>query len=332
VVSAEDRARARLALTVGDPAGIGPEIVLRALALSGPDGAERIVYGPAALLLETATRLGLPDLLERTRLVDVPLRGPVRRGEVSGAGGHAAADAVRRAATDALAGRVDALVTAPLHKGSLRAAGHPWPGHTEMLAALADVDDVAMMFVGGGLRVALLTIHRALRSVSEAITPREVERVVRLVHRELPRLGAAGRRIAVCGVNPHAGEGGLFGREEVDVIAPVIEALRREGLDVTGPHPADALFARGRGARPDAIVAAYHDQGLIPVKLLARGRAVNVTLGLPFVRTSVDHGTAFDIAGRGIADPGSLVEAMSLAADLVEARRSADRPREGSPA
>jgi 4-hydroxythreonine-4-phosphate dehydrogenase len=186
-----------------------------------------------------------------------------------------------------------------------------------MLAEAAAVSDVAMLFVGGGLRVALLTIHRSLRSVPDAITGAEVERVVRLVHRELPRFGAGRRRIAVCGVNPHAGEGGLFGREDVDVVAPAVARLAADGLEVTGPLPADTVFVRAVRGEFDAVVAAYHDQGLVPVKLVAFGRAVNVTLGLPFVRTSVDHGTAFDIAASGTADAGSLLAAMSLAGSLV---------------
>jgi 4-hydroxythreonine-4-phosphate dehydrogenase len=185
-----------------------------------------------------------------------------------------------------------------------------------MLAAAAGVTDVAMMLVGGGLRVALLTVHRALRDVPDAISGAEVERVVRLVDRELPRFGVSRRRVAVCGLNPHAGEGGLFGREEIDVLRPAIERLREAGVDVSGPWPADTVFSRAAGGEFDAVVAGYHDQGLIPVKLLAFGRAVNVTLGLPFVRTSVDHGTAFDIVEKGSADPGSLIEALRLAADL----------------
>jgi 4-hydroxythreonine-4-phosphate dehydrogenase len=312
----------RLALTVGDPAGIGPEIVLKALASAGRPTAPVTVYGSAAALEERAARLSLPGL--RTldaKLVDTGPGEAVPLGRVSPAGGRAAAEAVLRAARDAMAGEVEALVTGPLHKGSLRAAGYPWPGHTEMLADAAGTSDVAMVFVGGALRVALLTIHRSLRSVGDAITRSEVERVVRLVHRELPRLAGAGRRIGVCGVNPHAGEGGLFGREEVEVLGPAIAALQAEGIDVQGPLPADSLFARAARGEYDAVIAAYHDQGLIPVKLLAFGRTVNVTLGLPFVRTSVDHGTAFDIVEKGQADPGSLLEAMRLAVTLATARR-----------
>jgi len=318
--------RVRLGVTVGDPAGIGPEIVLRALRSSAPRVADWVVYGPASVLRERAERFSLDDRVPGGgELVDVGLRGEIRSGAVSAAGGHAAAEAVRRAVEDARAGRVDALVTAPLHKESLHAAGYPWPGHTEMLAAFAEASNVAMMFVGGGLRVALLTIHRSLRSVPDSLGVDEVKRIVRLVHDELPGLGAPRRRIAVCGVNPHAGEAGLFGREEIDVILPALEALRAEGLDVAGPLPADALFPRARDGAFDAVVAAYHDQGLIPVKLLARGHAVNLTLGLPFVRTSVDHGTAFDIVDRGIADCGSLITAAELAASLVE-RRNAPPP------
>jgi 4-hydroxythreonine-4-phosphate dehydrogenase len=188
-----------------------------------------------------------------------------------------------------------------------------------MLAEAAGVSDVAMMLVGGPLRVALLTIHVALREVPAAVTFDAVVRVVRLVHRELPRFGAGARRIALCGVNPHAGEGGLFGREEEDVLEPAVAALQAEGIAVSGPFPADTLFVRAARGEFDAVVAAYHDQGLVPVKLAAFGRAVNVTLGLPFVRTSVDHGTAFDIASVGSADPGSLLSAMRLAVDLVRA-------------
>ena len=244
-------------------------------------------------------------------------------GAVSAEGGRAAAAAVQAAVADALAGRVAGIVTAPLHKESLRAAGHPWPGHTELLAEAAGVSDVAMLFVGGGLRVALLTIHRSLRSVPDAVTRAETERIVRLVHRELPRLGATQRRIAVCGLNPHAGEHGLFGCEDEDVLRPAVEALRAEGLSVSGPLPADTVFVRAVQGEFDAVVAAYHDQGLVPVKLLAFGRAVNVTLGLPFVRTSVDHGTAFDIAASGRADPGSLLAAMALAVELASVSSAA---------
>ena len=311
----------RLALTAGDPAGIGPEIVLKALSSDRRPRAELSVYGPAGVLEERARRFSLAWPVAGVRIVDSGPAGEVVLGRSSPSGGRAAAAAVLAAARDAMVGRVDALVTAPLNKESLAAAGHPWPGHTEMLAEAAGSPDVAMLFVGGGLRVALVTIHRSLRSVPDAIRTDEVLRIVRLVHRELPALGAATRRIALCGLNPHAGEGGLFGREEIDVLAPAVARLRGEGIDVTGPLPADSLFVRAARGAFDAVVALYHDQGLIPVKLVSFGQAVNVTLGLPFVRTSVDHGTGFDIVAGGTADPGSLLAAMELAATLVAHRR-----------
>ncbi len=319
-MSAEPRPP-RLALTTGDPAGIGPEVVLKALASPDRPAAPVIVYGPMAVLLERAARFGLrsPQDLD-ARLVDVPLDGRVDLGRTSAAAGRAAAEAVLRAVADAREGRVQALVTAPLNKESLRAAGHPWPGHTEMLAEAAGTPDVAMMFVGGGLRVALITIHRPLRTVPDAVTPAEVRRVARLVHRELPRFGVTVPRIALCGLNPHAGEHGLLGHEEEHVLIPAVEDLRREGLDVSGPFPADSLFVRAKRGEFDAVIAGYHDQGLIPVKLAAFGHAVNVTLGLPFVRTSVDHGTGFDIVEKGVADATSMVEAMKVAVDLAQQR------------
>ena len=314
----------RLAVTVGDPAGIGPEIVLKALAAPERPAVPIIVYGPMESLLDRARRFGLrlPQELG-ARVVDVMADEAVTMGQTSPAAGRVAAQATLRAAKDALEGRVDALVTAPLNKESLRAAGYSWPGHTEMLAQAAGTPDVAMMFVGGGLRVALLTIHRSLRSVPDALTQDEVTRVVRLVHRELPRFRVEKQRIALCALNPHAGEGGLFGEEERAILQPAVAVLRAEGIDVTGPWPADTLFVRAIRGEFDAVVANYHDQGLIPVKLAAFGQAVNVTLGLPFVRTSVDHGTGFDIVEKGVADGSSLVLAMKAAVDLA---RSSPRP------
>ena len=325
--------RPRLAVTVGDPAGIGPEIVLKALASPRRPDAEWIVYGSRLALEERARLLDLATPGSPGVAFEDTGGGPFTLGAVSPEAGRSAAESVLRAARDALARRVAGVVTAPLHKESLRAAGYPWPGHTELLAEAAGVADVAMMFVGGGLRVALLTIHRPLRSVPDAITGAVVRRIVRLVDRELPRFGAARRRIALCGVNPHAGEGGLFGDEERDAMRPAVEALRAEGVDVHGPLPADTVFPRAARGEWDAVVAAYHDQGLVPVKLAAFGRAVNVTLGLPFVRTSVDHGTAFDIVREGAADEGSLVEAMRLAASLTtnEPATSNVRPGEDRP-
>jgi 4-hydroxythreonine-4-phosphate dehydrogenase len=310
----------RLAITAGDPAGIGPEIVVKALASPRRPAAEWSVHGPADALAAAARRASTAWPMPGVAIVDAGASADVPRGRASAAGGRLAAAAVLSAAREAKAGRLDGIVTAPMNKESLAAAGHPWPGHTEMLADAAGVADVAMMFVGGPLRVALVTIHRALRSVPDAVTADEVRRVVRLVHHALPSFGALSPRIALCGLNPHAGEAGLFGREELEVLAPAAAGLRAEGIDLAGPLPADSLFVRAARGEFDAVVAQYHDQGLIPVKLAAFGQAVNVTLGLPFVRTSVDHGTGFDIVDEGVADPGSLLAAMALAAELVARR------------
>src|SRR5258708_5487841 len=227
-----------IALTVGDPAGIGPEVVLRALDSADRPDVPLVVYGPLASLQDRGRRFGLktPEELG-IPVVDIPLEVPVALGVSSAAGGRAAARAVLRAAEDARSGGVDALVTAPLNKESLAAAGYPWPGHTEMLAEAAATPDVAMMFVGGGLRVALLTIHRSLRSVADAVTGEEGRRVVRLVDRELPRFGAHRRRIALCGLNPHPGENGLFGREERDALLPAGAAPRGGGAAGVGATP-----------------------------------------------------------------------------------------------
>jgi 4-hydroxythreonine-4-phosphate dehydrogenase len=314
--------RPRLALTVGDPAGIGPEVLLKAVADPGRPDADLTIYGAASVLSDRAQQFDIALPGPDVRVVDVPLAGPCAPGQSSAMGGKAAAEAVLRAAADAMAGKVDGLVTAPLNKESLHAAGYPWPGHTEMLAEAADTPDVAMMFVGGGLKVVLLTIHRSLRSVPDAVTAVEIARVARLVRRDLLRYGVPQPRLALCGLNPHAGEGGLFGDEEQRVLIPAVAALRAEGIEIGGPFPADSLFVRAVRGEFDAVLAGYHDQGLIPVKLLAFGHAVNVTIGLPFVRTSVDHGTGFDIVGKGVADASSMLQAMTLAADLVTRSRS----------
>ncbi len=290
--------RPRLAITVGDPAGIGPEIARKAsLDARVLDVCEPVLYGPA----------------------DLSAFAP---GQLSAAAGRAAYDAVVAAVEDALAGRVAGVVTAPLNKEALALAGLPWHGHTELIAHLTGASSVAMMFHAEALRVVLATIHVPLRDVPQRLTRGELDRVVRLTARELPRFGFPRPRLVVTGLNPHAGEGGVIGIEERDVHEPVVAACRADGLDVTGPLPADTVFVRAARGEFDAVVACYHDQGLIPVKLLAFGKAVNVTLGLPIIRTSVDHGTAFDIAGRGVADHGSLVEAVRLAARLAASPRA----------
>jgi 4-hydroxythreonine-4-phosphate dehydrogenase len=286
-------AKPRIAITMGDPAGIGPEVARRAatssevLAVSEP-----VLYGP-------------PD---GQRFAP---------GVLSAEAGRAAYEAIVRAVDDARAGRVGGIATAPVNKEAFRLAGLPWSGHTDLLGHLTGARNVAMMFYSDELRVVLATVHIPLADVPRALTRDTMEATVALTAREMPRLGIARPRIAVAGLNPHAGEHGLFGCEDETVIAPAVASCRARGIDVSGPYPADTVFVRARRGDFDVVVACYHDQGLIPVKLLAFGRAVNVTLGLPIVRTSVDHGTAFDIAGKGIANPESMVAAVSLAARLA---------------
>lgn len=235
------------------------------------------------------------------------------------AAGRAAFEAIRHAIDWANQGRIAAICTAPIHKEALAAAGVPYPGHTEMLADLSGTADCAMMLANPQLRTLLVTVHCSIvEAVRKLSVPLEL-RIIRLAHRSLQGMGMAQPRIAVAGLNPHAGEGGLFGSEDRDIIAPAVEQARAEGIDAVGPLPGDTVFMHARKGRHDIVVAQYHDQGLIPVKLLGVEDGVNVTVGLPFVRTSPDHGTAFDIAGRGVADPASLKTALATAHQLLRA-------------
>lgn len=289
----------RVAITAGDPAGIGPEIAVKAAADADVLAiCEPIVYGPTT---ET----------ERRRFT---------RGRVSAAAGRAAYDAIVRAVEDAGRGDVQAIATAPVNKESFAAAGLPWKGHTDLLAHLTGASRGVMMFHSEALRVVLATVHIPLARVPAALTRDLVEAVISITYSELPRFGFPSPRLAVAGLNPHAGEHGLIGSEDRDVLEPAIAASRARGIDVAGPFPADTVFLRAIRGEFDAVVACYHDQGLIPVKMAAFGKAVNVTLGLPIIRTSVDHGTAFDIAGQGRADAGSMIAAVMLAARLANQR------------
>jgi 4-hydroxythreonine-4-phosphate dehydrogenase len=285
----------RIAITEGDPAGIGPEIARRAAA----DARVLAVCEP---VLYSGAR-------------DGEVFAP---GVLSADAGRAAYDAIVRAAADAQRGVVSGVATAPINKEALRLAGLPWNGHTDLLAHLTGAPHVAMMFFSDELRVVLATVHVALSEVPRLLTRQVMEQTIDLTARELPRFGFPRPRLAVAGLNPHAGEHGLFGLEEQTAIDPAVACCRSRGIDVAGPFPADTLFVRARRGEFDAVIACYHDQGLIPVKLVAFGRAVNVTLGLPIIRTSVDHGTAFDIAGAGVADPESMVAAVLLAAKLAD--------------
>lgn len=285
-----------IAITVGDPAGIGPEIARKAAASPRVIACCRpVLYGSWSDDALKAFPAGTPTA-------------------ASGASAH---QAIEAAVGDAVSGKVDAVATGPISKEALAMAGHPWKGHTDLIAHLTGSSRVAMMFWSPRLRVVLATVHIPLAQVPAALTASKLRDAVELSHLELPRFGVPHPRIAVAALNPHAGENGLIGVEEREVMRPAIDTMRAEGIDVTGPFPADTLFVRAARGEFDVIVASYHDQGLIPVKLLGFGSAVNVTLGLPIVRTSVDHGTAFDIAGKGEADEGSLVEAVLLAARLA---------------
>ncbi len=289
----------RIGITVGDPSGIGPEIARK--AADDPrvrEICEPVLYGP-------------------------PEGSSFTPGVLSGEAGQAAYEAICAAVRDAQAGRIAAIATAPINKLAFSKAGLPWKGHTDLLGHLTRSPRVAMMFWSEPLKVVLATIHVPLAAVPVTLTRDVMAETIDLTARELPRFlaGKVRPRLAVAGLNPHAGEEGLLGAEERTVIRPAIEAARSRGVDVTGPLPGDTVFVRATKGEFDAVIACYHDQGLIPVKLLAFGHSVNVTLGLPIIRTSVDHGTAFDIAGKDIADPTSMIEATLLAGRLASGSR-----------
>jgi 4-hydroxythreonine-4-phosphate dehydrogenase len=287
----------RIAITLGDPSGIGPEIA--ATAADDPrvcEVCETVPYGP-------------------------PVGSRFEPGVLSGDAGRAAYDAICAAVRDAKNGLVDGIATAPINKLAFARAGLPWKGHTDLFAHLTGAPRVAMMFWSEALKVVLASVHVPLADVSRVLTRELVDAIIDISARELPVFGISAPRLALAGLNPHAGEDGLIGSEEREVLRPAVDAARARGVNIAGPFPGDTVFVRAVRGEFDAVIACYHDQGLIPVKLLAFGTAVNVTLGLPIVRTSVDHGTAFDIAGKGTADPSSMVEAILLAARLAVARR-----------
>jgi 4-hydroxythreonine-4-phosphate dehydrogenase len=308
----------RIGLTVGDPAGIGPEVVARTLRAEPPVPDLCItVYGD----LDAVGRAGglAPGVATRGFC-----SAKVEPGRPDPAAAAGMVEAIRAAALDCLSGALDAMVTGPISKEITARAGFTFPGHTELLQEIAGAERAVMLLAGGRLRVALATIHCPLREVPGRISPKGLLEILRVIDAGLRRRFAiASPRVAVCGLNPHAGEGGRFGEEERLQIAPAVERARAEGIQAVGPLSADSLFHRAALGEFDCVLAMYHDQGLAPLKLHAFGRAANVTLGLPFVRTSVDHGTAFDIAGRGIADPGSMIEALRVAAQLALRERHA---------
>ena len=322
-----------IAVTSGEPAGIGPDICL-ALA-GGRLPCRAVILADRDLLAARAARLGLSLRLRaydpaqvpaagELEVLHLPLAVPVTAGRLDPANSAYVLALLERAVAGCADGSFAAMVTAPVHKGVINDAGVPFTGHTEYLAALTSTPRVVMMLAGGGLRVALVTTHLALAEVARAITRDSLEATLRILHRALQqRFGIAEPRILVAGLNPHGGEGGHLGREEIEVISPVLRELRQAGMLLDGPFPADTLFTPQVLARGDCVLAMYHDQGLPVLKYASFGKGVNVTLGLPIVRTSVDHGTALDLAGSGRADSGSLIAAMEMALEMVHASRVA---------
>ncbi len=328
-----------LAITMGDPAGIGPELCLKAALDDQIRAHARLrFYASTAILREHTDVMSVPAReLPGVEIVDVgPPREPIAFGQVSGEAGRLSAECLDRAVADAISGGVDAIVTGPISKEAWRASGAGYPGHTEFLAARTETSDFGMLLVSEPLRILHLSTHCSLRQAIEVVREPRIIRMVRLLARTLAQMGIAEPRIAVAGLNPHAGEGGMFGDEEESIIRPAVEKLQQSGLDVEGPMVPDTLFARARTGEYDGILAMYHDQGHIALKTvmfepgdpgrLRAVRGVNVTIGLPIIRTSVDHGVAFDIAGKGVASPDSLVDAALLAARMVRGRSVLTEP------
>lgn len=332
----------RLAITMGDPAGIGPEIILKTLAR--PEMHEQcipLVFGDVEWMRRTARELNLPitiieagpfsdsyriesPVVPVTQATDADLSN-VRWGELSPQAGKAAAQAVIAAAKAALAGEVDALVTAPLNKEAMADGGYAYPGHTELLADITKTPRYGMLLLSGPLRVVHVSTHVSLREAIERVRTARILECIRLGSDACKSLGITSPRIAVAGLNPHAGENALFGTEDREEIAPAVVQAQAEGIAASGPHPPDTVFARAAKGEFDLVVAMYHDQGHIPVKLHGFDTGVNVTIGLPILRVSVDHGTAFDIAGKGIAREQSLLEAIRIAIQMVKARQAGKR-------
>jgi len=323
--------RPRIGITIGDPAGIGPEVVLKAVAEAAVrEVCAPVIIGDAQLLAHTARKLNLQCGYEIVRRdeplpdqIDAPviyhldnIRADIEPGVESSVAGRASGEYIEAAVELCLGGQLDAISTAPINKRALFLGGYSFPGHTEFLAHLTHTAEVAMAFVAANLRIVLISTHVPLAEAIRLVEKDRIGRVIKLANRELKRWGIPEPRLAMAALNPHGAEGGLFGVEESAEIMPAVEACREAGIDVAGPFPADTVFLRASRGEFDAVVACYHDQAMIPVKCLSFGEAVNVSLGLPFIRTSVDHGTAFDIAGRGLAEHSSMVAAITLAAEF----------------
>ncbi len=338
----------KLAITMGDPGGVGPEIIAKALTYSEVrNHCYPLVIGDAHIMEEALSLLNLPLKLRIIKSPDeskpakgsieviqvIPpnhplVKGGIKRGIVkvgmgrfgkckpTPEGGKACVSYIKKAVELALSKHVDGIVTAPISKEALKMAGFKWPGHTEMLADLTNTKDYTMMLIGKPLRVILVTIHTALKNVPDLITKSKVLKTIRLARKACDMLNIRNPRIAVAGLNPHAGEAGIFGDEEIKKIIPAVKEAIKERIPVSGPYPPDTIFHKAYKGEVDIVVCMYHDQGLIPLKMIAFDKGVNVTIGLPFVRTSPDHGTAYDIAWKGVANPLSMIEAIKVAAML----------------
>ncbi|TDF38161.1 4-hydroxythreonine-4-phosphate dehydrogenase PdxA [Alteromonadaceae bacterium M269] len=319
----------KIAITPGEPAGIGPDLVIKVAQQAWP--AQLVIFADKSLLLERAETIGLPltlvDFEDQTELlpaahlyiVHVPTSVPVVMGQLSSQNGQYVVETLRLASQANMEGQFDAVVTGPVHKGTINQSGISFSGHTEYFAQQANTPDVVMMLATEGLRVVLATTHIPLAYVAKAITAERLHKVIHIVHTELMlKFGIKQPKIFVCGLNPHAGENGHIGKEEIQTIIPTLESLRAEGIDLIGPLPADTIFQPKYLEQADAVLAMYHDQGLPVLKYKGFGASVNITLGLPFIRTSVDHGTAVDLAGTQETDEGSFVYALKEAIRLAE--------------
>lgn len=330
----------RIAITIGDPAGIGPEVVTKAVLLLALQNYFPLVIGDICVIENAIKTFNIPlktrviedsnDFFLNIRnqkskirnwdgtlcCIDTRSLAAFVKGKPHADNGAACVGYIRKAVQLAMDKKIDAIVTAPISKEALRLGGYSWPGHTEMIAEMTKSKDYAMMLVGGNLKVILVTTHTALRNVPESITKDRVLNVIRLAKRACLMLGIEKPKIAVAGLNPHAGESGIFGMEEIKEIAPAIEKAREEGINAEGPYSPDIVFHKAYNKKTDIVVCMYHDQGLIPLKMVAFDKGVNVTVGLPIVRTSPDHGTAYDIAWKGTANPSSMVQAIKMALRL----------------
>ncbi|WP_414166051.1 4-hydroxythreonine-4-phosphate dehydrogenase PdxA [Superficieibacter sp. BNK-5] len=320
----------RVVITPGEPAGIGPDLVVQLAQRDWP--VELVICADATLLTDRAAMLGLPLSLRpysasepaqpqragTLTLLPVALRAPVIAGQLSVENGHYVVETLARACDGCLSDEFAALITGPVHKGVINDAGIPFTGHTEFFEARAQAEKVVMMLATEAMRVAVATTHLPLRDVADAITPDLLREVITILHGDLQsKFGIKHPHVLVCGLNPHAGEGGHMGTEEIDILIPVLEEMRAKGMNLSGPLPADTLFQPKYLDHADAVLAMYHDQGLPVLKYQGFGRGVNITLGLPFIRTSVDHGTALELAGQGKADVGSFITALNLAIKMI---------------